>query len=264
MLHFRVSGDSDRLVGAVWRGQPLLCLPCYVSAFMYGSNGYYINRERTPMENISRTVRHSMHSVRSSVISIPTAAPSPPTVSRPVSFGSFLHGGDSQRTVRNRNPPSNAYDDPTPHSSIVASHTVPARGDDAILWTRWDTTLPDRRFLLVGYRSGIQIWDCSDLGRLNEILSTSSTKALGDGTIVHAAFIPHLRSADDPLQASRPLLGLVLQDSSHCSFVLYSLRTHRVVKKHRFTGTAIDFAASESCIVLVRSFTECTSETITD
>ena len=44
------------------------------------------DREPTTLESFSRTIRHYVPSS----IPIPTAAPSPPRVSRPVSFGSFL------------------------------------------------------------------------------------------------------------------------------------------------------------------------------
>lgn len=222
---------------------------------MHDSNDLFSYRETTPLQSISRTVRHSMHSARSTVISIPSAAPSPPIVSRPVSFGSFLNG-DSQHTLRGRKPTPDVFEG-SPILSPEILESVPrvssSIGEDPVSLARWDTTLPERRFLLLGYRMRLQIWDCSDLGCLSETLNVSS-EAFGGGFVVHAALIPSLRSARDPFRSSRPLLGILLQDpsSQHCTFVLYSLRTQRVVKKHRFTGVAIDFTAADTSIVLVR------------
>lgn len=56
------------------------------------------NREPTPLESFSRTIRNYVPSS----IPIPSAAPSPPRVSRPVSFGSFL----SPSTHQVSSPPS--------------------------------------------------------------------------------------------------------------------------------------------------------------
>ena len=58
-------------------------------------------REPTPLESFSRTIRNYVPSS----IPIPSAAPSPPRVSRPVSFGSFL--SPSTHAV---SPPTRAHD----------------------------------------------------------------------------------------------------------------------------------------------------------
>ena len=65
-----------------------------------------------------------------------------------------------------------------------------------------------RRWLLVGYLRGMQIWDCSNLGSVSEILNLSGSEW---SDIQIAGFLPNpldLGSAD-ALADQRPAVGLM-------------------------------------------------------
>lgn len=91
-----------------------------------------------------------------------------------------------------------------------ASNTYPgADASDAILWSRWDylregnTT---RRLLLLGYIAGLQVWDCSRLGSVTEILNLAGR---GWGRVTFAGVLPTPPSESDSYVNERPLLGIV-------------------------------------------------------
>ena len=73
-----------------------------------------------------------------------------------------------------------------------------------------------RRFLILAYPSGFQLWDCTSLSSVTEVLNlnTTSTEWHGGGQIVHAAFLPSpsslvVRHFGDPYSVDRPLLGVM-------------------------------------------------------
>ena len=263
-------------------------LPQRMLNFFFGPR---YDREPTMLENFSRTVRNYVPSS----IPIPTAAPSPPRVSRPVSFGSFMttagpmriptgnsgndgHGyGYGVRGVREseafdydhstgrRVGPEREREHDRPAWSIDHSRDVPVlertaaseardevrwpgRGDsrlpsasqvyssqgfeqgDDILWAHWDVLSqgvnPDqqrwvhrayfslstsrlsfhRRFLFLGYSSGLQIWDCTNLASVSEILNLPGQDW---GYVSRACVLPRPTFGDDSLGAVRPVIGLV-------------------------------------------------------
>ncbi|KIM42507.1 hypothetical protein M413DRAFT_444245 [Hebeloma cylindrosporum] len=154
---------------------------------------------------------------------------------------------------------------------------------DAISWARWDI-LNARHVLILAYPAGLQMWDCADLASISEVfnlnfdlpeweLVVGRRGARGDGSdaaaqqvrVVHAAvlpppshraMIPH--GGKDPFAESRPLLGILLEDAdedereelARSTFVLYSLRTHQVMKMLSMPGLSSTFVPNELFIVI--------------
>ena len=123
------------------------------------------------------------------------------------------------------------------------------------------------RLLLIGYRTGLQIWDCSSLNSVTELLNLSGPQW---GAVELARVLPPPRGpdADDNFKQSRPLIGMMYacpplepcrpsnswrphrSRDTECRFLVYSLRTHEIV--HRITiPSLISFTASSEFIVLV-------------
>jgi hypothetical protein len=63
-----------------------------------------------------------------------------------------------------------------------------------------------RRILILGYSSGLQIWDCADLGSVKEIFNVSS--AWGGVTAARMLSQPP-RGVEDRYAAHRPLIGIM-------------------------------------------------------
>jgi hypothetical protein len=63
-----------------------------------------------------------------------------------------------------------------------------------------------RRLLLLGYRSGLQIWDCTNLGSVSEIVNISGGDSWGKVTFV--SVLPTPRN-DEVFASQRPLIGVV-------------------------------------------------------
>jgi hypothetical protein len=64
-----------------------------------------------------------------------------------------------------------------------------------------------RRLLILAYSSGLQIWDCTNLDSIAEMLNEPSTEW---GRILHAEVLPNpLVAAGDEFLNSRPLLGMM-------------------------------------------------------
>ena len=64
-----------------------------------------------------------------------------------------------------------------------------------------------RRLLLIGYRTGLQAWDTTNLGSVSEVLNLRGA-AWGD--VVSAGVLPTpLPGARDEFEGQRPLLGIV-------------------------------------------------------
>lgn len=265
--------------------------------------------------SLTRTLRSYVPS--SIHIPIPSAAPSPPLVSRPVSFGRFSSDSPTSESALGLSGTGNAprgrklvsrqeferdyeregeqyYDygrhpygygyaqghqQQQPSASSLArammqnsssgfdttvnsrdsgaaidkssGHAGVAGGIDVIEWARWDV-LNDRsvpfsilpfsiltaqycsRFLILAYLAGLQIWDCSDLSAISEVLNLNFDSAewrmvLGNGKggstrrqeegivvqVIHAAFLPAPTqprldtSISDPFGGYRPLLGIL-------------------------------------------------------
>ncbi|KAI0084206.1 hypothetical protein BDY19DRAFT_997921 [Irpex rosettiformis] len=226
-------------------------------------------REPSTLESFSRTIR----SYVPSSIPIPSASPTPPRVSRPVSFGSFLTparvGAPATRVLspqthrRSRGSEANAdyrrhvtewrdqFAEDELHSPVfnldedaqsTISQTKYPSGDygEDILWSRWDTLPIDdggfaRRVLVLGYRTGLQVWDCTDLGSISEILNLNGAR----WTDIHQAQVlptPSSTLAPDALAEQRPLLGILQVFPDAEKLVFYSLRTHKVIHTSSFQG----------------------------
>ncbi|TFK70484.1 hypothetical protein BDN72DRAFT_856888 [Pluteus cervinus] len=60
-------------------------------------------------------------------------------------------------------------------TTTTARHILPVGNvPDPILWSRWDTftsATATRRLLIIGYLTGIQVWDCTELKSVREVLN---------------------------------------------------------------------------------------------
>jgi hypothetical protein len=128
-----------------------------------------------------------------------------------------------------------------------------------------------RRLLVLGYLSGLQIWDCTNLDSITEMLNLSGPEW---GTVWTAQVLPGpLPPIGDQFLSSRPLLGLMcgfisflrlvltrLSSSKRLhqepEFLVYSLLTHKVIKKFSIPGI-LSFSANSNVIIIVRAFPFC-------
>ncbi|KAF8638773.1 hypothetical protein AX17_001968 [Amanita inopinata Kibby_2008] len=258
-------------------------------------------REQSTLESFSRTLRTYVPS--SIHIPIPRSAPSPPLVSRPVSFGSFSASKDTpsqdvgafqhgrheferqSRTSANYHARAKSYalgTAETTGSGVARALQVdryrdtsrerltqPLRGmsypgsdathADPILWARWDR-VNDRRLLILAYPSGFQLWDCTDLGSVTEVLNLNvkSPEWLGGGEIVHVSVLPSpssqtLRQFGDPLAGDRPLLGIVLNLNGHrdsSTLFIYSLSRQYLIQRVPITGLVVTFISNPHFLVI--------------
>lgn len=249
-----------------------------------------LSREPTMLETFSRTVRNYVPTS----IPVPTSAPSPPRVSKPVSFGSFMAppGASSlsppgptipivaqttsnplatglignQQTWRMRTgaqldsadvdePAIFGSDDEDGGTSFsgdqpLATYPTAAEGD-SITWSRWDTLIENgsrpRRILLLGYTTGLQIWDCTILGSVSEILNLTDYP-FGSVTFASVLATPHPSTACDS-DSSRPLIGVVSRSKDQSTMSIYSLRAHKVIKHLPFANVTT-FSSSVHFIVI--------------
>ncbi|KAK0213164.1 hypothetical protein DFS33DRAFT_1248197 [Desarmillaria ectypa] len=104
-------------------------------------------------------------------------------------------------------------------------------GADTILWSRWDS-LGSRRLLFLGYSSGFQIWDCTKLNSVGEVLNLNHF----DGVITYAAVLP-----------GQLAIGVLTKDSN---FLVYSLSSHRILKRIPLATPVHSFSASHEYIVI--------------
>ncbi len=125
-----------------------------------------------------------------------------------------------------------------------------------------------RRLLVLGYSSGLQIWDCTNLDSIAEMLNVTSPDW---GRVLHAEVLPNPPAAGDEFLNSRPLLGmmcgsrfpfaslvLISRRSAKYQhhgpdFLVYSLSSHKVIKKLSIPGI-VSFSANTNVIVIVRCF----------
>lgn len=249
-------------------------------------------REPTMLENFSRTVRNYVPTS----IPVPVSAPSPPRVSKPVSFGSFMAppGASSlspgppgprtpivspttrkplgaglignQETWRMRSgaqldsagvdePAIFGSEDEDCESSFsgdqpLTTYPTAAEGD-SIMWSHWDTLVENgsgpRRILLLGYTTGLQIWDCTILGSVSEILNLTDYP-FGPITFAGVLATPH-SSRERDYDSSRPLIGVVSRSKDKSTMSIYSLRAHKVIKHFPFVNVTT-FASSVHFIVI--------------
>ncbi|KAJ3553080.1 hypothetical protein NM688_g3809 [Phlebia brevispora] len=240
-------------------------------------------REPTTLESFSRAIRGYVPSS----IPIPSVVPTPPRVSRPVSFGSFLTPNRAESSpVRRRGSGADNSNWKRRGSDVSIDHRrMMSLGDprvdeieEAVLNLDEDfppsetqrpslTTYPgtitgeeivcatfgelrdgdtSRRLVMLGYQSGLQIWDCTNLGSVTEVLNLSGS-AWGRVEVIEVLSNPRSGNTDE-FRAKRPLIGF-LSTSDVNVVIIYSLRTHEVVKKlciPSLTG----FKASSDFIVL--------------
>ena len=124
-----------------------------------------------------------------------------------------------------------------------------------------------RRLLILAYSTGLQIWDCTNLDSITEMLNVSGPEW---GRVLHAEVLPNpSAAAGDEFIKSRPLLGMMCGSgisfasctNMFCSakhqdqgpdFLAYSLSAHKVVKKLSIPGI-VSFLANPNVIVIVRA-----------
>ncbi|KAG8218093.1 hypothetical protein J3R82DRAFT_3608 [Butyriboletus roseoflavus] len=234
-------------------------------------------RQPTMLENFSRTVRNYVPTS----IPVPTAAPSPPRVSRPVSFGNFMgvnlghslsHSTERESSAESPSDRRRMRQSPSQHFSGVKASLLdspdaqmailgPEDGDvvhgnhllteyptvaegDNVLWSRWDS-IPQpnskpRRVLFLGYSYGFQVWDCTNLASVSELLNLSGPTW---GRVTFAGVLPPPLADDGQLISLRPLIGVISNTRSQSIMLIYSLRSHEVVKRLPFHNV-LSFASN--------------------
>ena len=64
-----------------------------------------------------------------------------------------------------------------------------------------------RRFLFLGYSVGFQVWDCTHLGAVSEILNLSSVDS---GTVLFSGVLPRASlGRGDEFADHHPLIGIM-------------------------------------------------------
>ncbi|CAE7148824.1 unnamed protein product [Rhizoctonia solani] len=127
-------------------------------------------------------------------------------------------------------------DDGGPDEGIYGNRlSIDLPGNEHVVWSGWDEVWwngqnTPSRLLLLGYRGGIQVWDCTH-EQVREVLNLLSP-TIG-GTVIGAAIIP-VSSQDDLLSEERPLLGILT--SRPDELLIYSLRTHAILKRIPFNS----------------------------
>ncbi|KAF8332992.1 hypothetical protein F5887DRAFT_995039, partial [Amanita rubescens] len=134
-----------------------------------------------------------------------------------------------------------------------ATHAEP------IQWAKWDR-INDKRFLILAYPSGFQLWDCTSLSSVTEVLNlnTTSDEWHGGGEIVHAALLPSpssqaVRHFGDPYAQDRPLLGIIINldnDKDSSTLFIYSLSRQGLIHQVELNGQAVSFEANAHFIVI--------------
>ncbi|KAF9445816.1 hypothetical protein P691DRAFT_784691 [Macrolepiota fuliginosa MF-IS2] len=252
-------------------------------------------RSPTRLQSLSRTIksyapqsavsasaalRSSADALRTYVpssihIPVPIAAPSPPMVSRPLSFGRFsvdpedryqpqvYSGSHFHEASAPPNRPSSGVSRALGTDLASYPRSSTDTHADFIAWAHWDI-VSQRRVLVIGYASGVQIWDCHDLGSVTEILNLTSPsedwilddsvgRATSFNTFVRAGVLPDLNDFHgDSLASYRPLLGILMSDSdsTRSAFFVYSLKTHQIVQRISLPGIASTFEANHHFIVI--------------
>lgn len=203
-------------------------------------------REPTAFQSLTRTLRSYVPSSVPLSIPIPISAPSPPAVSRPVSFGSFTQPRTGVHNHANSDRKFDggvfASDEDLEGMGYAAStdgvYPSPGgsdHGTDEVVWSKWET-VDERLHLLLGYHSGMQIWDCSDLRNVQEVFNIKTPR------IRYASVLScTIRKAN---AGDYPLLGMITSNDNEDSFTIYSLARHHII--HSFTISGLYYFESSA------------------
>ncbi|KAF8829925.1 hypothetical protein HHX47_DHR2000266 [Lentinula edodes] len=181
----------------------------------------------------------------------------------------------SRKRVAQSATQSNTARSPSATVIPVSINGAPDEGD-TIISARWDHSLSGRRLLFLSYHpSGMQIWDCTDLSSVTELLNLPSESVrqlisndsnpnedLLDVAVAYAGIIP-----GGPLEETSPMLGILVtptedkrdlvdeasdsvllnsknevlpESADNYTFLLiYSLVDHHITKRIRIPGLAV-------------------------
>ncbi|KAJ3733230.1 hypothetical protein DFJ43DRAFT_995727 [Lentinula guzmanii] len=120
-------------------------------------------------------------------------------------------------------------------TAIPASINGAPDEGDTIVSARWDHSFNGRRLLLLSYYPpGIQIWDCTDLGSISEILNLPSDS-------VRQLIADDTKPKEDTPDMVIEYAGIISQGSTdaYTLLLIYSLVEHRISKKLRIPGLSI-------------------------
>ncbi|KAG8735825.1 hypothetical protein FRC10_010102 [Ceratobasidium sp. 414] len=118
-------------------------------------------------------------------------------------------------------------DDGGPEEGIYARFPAGALDHDAIIWSGWDEV----------------VWDCST-ERVREVLNLLLPTI---GTVVNAAVLPFPTVALDDLLAEERPLGILTSNPDE--LVIYSLRTHTVIKQIPFNSPKAIQASNQFLVI---------------
>ncbi|CAE6497990.1 unnamed protein product [Rhizoctonia solani] len=141
-------------------------------------------------------------------------------------------------------------DDGGPDEAVYGNRlSLDIPGNEHIVWSGWDEVWwngqsTPSRLLLLGYKGGIQVWDCTH-EQVREVLNLLSPSI--EGTVIGAAVIPAPVSSQDDSSEERPLLGILTAQPGQ--LIIYSLRTHAILKRHTFISPQA-IQASDQFIVI--------------
>ncbi|KAJ7576906.1 hypothetical protein C8J56DRAFT_971884, partial [Mycena floridula] len=293
-----------------------------------------IVRDPTPMQSISRALTSSISNLplslsnvassatatlgrrSASKVIIPSASPSPPAVSRPVSFGSFSGAGGNVATdhssfatspygtIRNKRQsgiqlgrPGGGLDHlegifstDEDHQLIHGMGLSPPRPSisglpqpsvaDPIVSARFDVVTGKHRprmLLFLTYPTGLQIWDLTDLGCVQEVLNLNLDavlSSLGEAGHPPTGLLLGLSGEQDQdrpenqrivwagtlpsPQQSGTYIGMLLTPivanaQASSSFVIYCLVSHEVIRTLTFPGYGERVMANDKHWVLSTS-----------
>jgi len=101
-----------------------------------------------------------------------------------------------------------AVEDLSHRMEVSSNISYPRAADrDPFLWSRWDVLRDQnvKRLLFLGYSTGLQIWDCTNLGSVVEILNPSRSDW---GQVTFAGVLPPPPSTLDLFTFKRSLIGI--------------------------------------------------------
>ncbi|KAF8597731.1 hypothetical protein BDV93DRAFT_513047 [Ceratobasidium sp. AG-I] len=194
--------------------------------------------EQSTLESLSSAFRGLGNMTRTSI-----------QQSRPVSQASFSPSSNYLTSPTFSNNLMLSDDDGGPEEEIYGRAPSDTPDHEEILWSGWDEVWHDdhsapSRLLLLGYRGGIQVWDCSS-EQVKEVLNLLSPTI---GSVVGATVLPApVSSQGDSLSEQRPLLGILTSRSDE--LIIYSLKSHTIVKQTPFNFPH-SIRASERFIVI--------------
>lgn len=143
-----------------------------------------------------------------------------------------------------------------PPSVSNDAHNQASPDLDAILWTQWGV-IETRRYLILGYRTSVQMWNVSHLGLVQEVLHLTD---FGEYRPRAAALLPSPGVSDhsvDDFIHSRPMVALLLSSQGQdLELRLYALTHHVFVHKRGLPiapGASVEdcsLSASESFVIV--------------